>query len=225
MQSDFELHSAISEKISNITSGEVNGVTIIGSYLINNCPRNGSDIDLIVAVDNLENTELYKKDVIYKDNEIVDSMGRRKELNVNLGGYVLDLTYIDSFNTPNNPINDNYENAIGSALMGKTISGERMIDIFEISKKIDRYVDIRVDRLEVVSQKIEHAKDKLKTIDQVSLKSVYDLNRLVFIRECIGRKIFNHLGDKYADLIIPSFSELFREELEECGVEIKISKR
>ncbi|MBC7546849.1 hypothetical protein H7171_03845 [Candidatus Saccharibacteria bacterium] len=204
--------------------GDIDSISIIGSYLIEYRVREGSDIDLLVAVKDLDTTTVHFDEVFYKDVEIADSMGKRKELNTKLGGIALDVTVIDAFNKPNNPLTDAYENAIGTCLAAYPIYGRPLADVFPIADIISSYGNIRDTRLAIVDEKIGMTKQKIREQGRTDLHILYELQKYVFIRECIRNRVFNHLSIKHPDLSIPNFSETYAQDLESCGVQLKIGR-
>lgn len=205
--------------------GNVESMAIIGSYLIYKRLRPGSDIDVVVVVDSLDETEVRFGDVFYKDAFIEDSQGRRKELNIRLNEVPIDITIIDpdSTNEPNNPLTDYYENYLGLCLNGLTIYGKQFSDVLRTDQRIERYMEIRSRRLGLVEKKIDLTKQKIVEQERDDLHIIYELQRYVFIRECIARPVFNFLSIKHPEKSIPDFNEIFDNELASCGLELQIN--
>jgi len=217
-------HNEIVSFVRNSINGDINSISIIGSYLIDNKIRKGSDLDLLVTVRKLETTTVCFNDVFQKNVEIKDSMGKRREINTKFDGITLDITIIDSFNKPNNPLTDSYENAIGTCLAAMLIYGRPLREIFSINNVIEGYEKIRDERLNIVNKKIEITKQKIQEQGRNDLHNLYELEKYVFIRECIFKKVFNYLSVKHAELSIPDFNEIYRQDLKSCNILIKVEK-
>lgn len=217
-------HSEIADFVQGGVKGDIDSISIIGSYLIEHRIREGSDIDLLVAVKDLGATVVHFDEVFYKDVEIEDSMGKRKELNTKLSGIALDITVIDEFNQPNNPLTDAYENAIGTCLAACPIYGKPLSIVFPIADILSGYENIRDTRLAIVGEKIEMTKQKIRAQGRTDLHILYELQKYVFVRECIKNRVFNHLSIKHPDLSIPNFSEIYAQDLESCNVQLKIER-
>lgn len=200
-------------------------VAVIGSYTIEAALRPGSDIDIIVAVGDLDTTLVRFEKTVYKPGVAIrDSMGERIEINTPLNGTTLDVTIIDEFNTPNNPLTDAYENALGSCYHALTLSGMPLRDLFGLDDKIREYDAIRTSRLAIVEAKIASTKQKVVEQDRTDLHIIYELQKYIFIRECIRRKTFNRLSIKHPEQSIPDFDSVFADELATCGLTLAIGK-
>ena len=217
-------HPEIAEFIQGGVRGDIDSISIIGSYLIDHRIREGSDIDLLVAVKDLGATAVHFDEVFYKDVEIEDSMGKRKELNTKLGGVALDITVIDEFNQPNNPLTDAYENAIGTCLAAYPIYGKPLNEVFPIADIVSDYENIRDTRLAIVDEKIEMTKQKIREQGRTDLHILYELQKYIFVRECIRNRVFNHLSIKHPNLSISNFSEIYSQDLASCGVQLTIER-
>ncbi len=217
-------HLEITKFVQSGVQGDIDSISIIGSYLIENCPREGSDIDLLVAVKDLGATTVHFNEVFYKDAKIKDSMGERRELNTKLGGIALDVTVIDKFNQPNNPLTDAYENAIGTCLAAYPIYGKPLSEVFPIADIVANYENIRGTRLAIVDEKIEMTKQKIREQGRTDLHILYELQKYVFVRECIKNRVFNYLSIKHPDLSIPNFSEIYAQDLASCGVQLTVER-
>lgn len=216
-------HSEIANLIVNGVAGEVRSISIIGSYLIDESIREGSDIDLIVAVRDLGQTTVNFGDVFYKDVAVKDSMGERREVNTKLSGTTLDITVIDRFNTPNNPLTDGYENAIGSCLASLPIYGSSLREVFDLDGVVANYGHLQKPRQKIVDEKIASTKRKITEQGRTDLHILHELQKYTYIRECIGRGIFNRLGIKHPTDAIPDFTDVFESELAECGIALTVN--
>jgi hypothetical protein len=67
-------------------------------------------------------------------------------------------------------------------------------------------------------------KQKICEQGRTDLHILYELQKYVFVRECIRNRVFNHLSIKHPDLSIPNFSEIYAQDLESCGVQLKIER-
>lgn len=222
--SNVPTHPEIASFVQGGVRGDIDSISIIGSYLIDHRVREGSDIDLLVAVQNLGATVVHFENVFYKNVEIEDSMGRRIELNTKLGGIALDITVIDEFNRPNNPLTDAFENAIGTCLAAHTIYGKPLNEVFIIEDIVSDYENIRETRLAIVNEKIDMTKQKIREQGRTDLHILYELQKYVFVRECIRNKVFNHLSIKHPNLSVPNFSETYAQDLVSCGIQLKIER-
>lgn len=207
--------------------GRIKSVSIIGSYLINNSLRPGSDIDTVVVVDNLRETiASFGDKIFYKNTIIEDSQGRRQEVNVKLGNTPVDITIIDpgSTNPPNNPLTDYYENFLGICESGLAIYGQPLREVLNYENLVKEYDKVREYRLKLVDEKILLTERKIVEQGRDDLHIVYELQRYVFIRECIAGRVFNKLSIKRPELSVPGFDEIFSKELGKCGLTMSIKK-
>lgn len=214
---------SIARHVLEGVQGDVRSVSIIGSYLMSHNIRPGSDIDLVVVVRDLGSSALRFGSVIYKDNEINDPMGLRKEQNTSFKGVPLDVTLIDRFNTPSNPLTDNYENALGSFMGSLAIFGESLSDIFEIPRLMQEYDSIKEQRLTVILNKIDRTIAKIIEQDRLDFAIINELYRYIFLRECIQRSVFPQYGIKHPDTSVQGFNKLFIDELSDHGIMLDLS--
>lgn len=208
--------------------GDIKSISIIGSYLINKRLRPGSDIDTVIVVDDLDSTKVNFGDkIFYKNTIIEDSQGKRQELNVKFNNIPIDITVLDpnTINPPNNPLTDYYENLLGLCESGHTIYGSSLREVIKLDERVAHYDTIRENRLKLVEEKTNLTKRKILEQGRDDLYIIYELQRYIFIRECISRKIFNRLSMKHPEQSIPDFEDVFTHELGECGLSIKISRK
>lgn len=223
MENEIEVCSFINESISN----DIRSTSAIGSYAVDRCVRPGSDIDLVIVVDALDEVEISLPTVFYKEpRRIVDPEGERIEMNAKTSnGETLDITVIDHFNTPNNPLVDWYENHIGWCKNAICLQGEQLSDIFSLGGLVNEYQKLRGKRLQQVNEKIEMTEKKILEQDRTDLHIIYELQKYVFIREIISRGLFNRLSIKHAEDSIPDFNEVFNDELEKkCRLQLNINR-
>ena len=217
----------LADFIESGVDANVKSISIIGSYLIDKCLRPGSDIDTVVVVENLDNTTANFDDkLFYKNTIIEDSQGRRQEMNAKLDGVPIDITIIDpdSTNPPNNPLTDYYENFLGLCESGLAIYGEPLRDVLNYEDRVREYDKVREHRLRLVDEKIALTQEKILEQGRDDLHIIYELQRYVFIRECIAGRVFNRLSIKRPELSIPRFNDIFTRELGKCGLSLAISK-
>ncbi len=219
----MDIEKKIVEYIKNSVVADIKSISIIGSYTLERKLRNGSDIDLVVVVDNLKNVKINFDNIFYKMTKMVDSQGKRIELNTKLEGVVLDVTLIDSFNEPNSPLTDWYENHIGWCENSLCIYGTPMPDLFDLEQRKREYEALRAKRLALVDEKIEMTERKIRDQDRRDLHILYELQNYIFIREIIRRRLFNRQSLKHPEDAIPNFKEIYARELrEKCGLELKL---
>lgn len=205
---------------------DIKSISIIGSYLIDKRVRPGSDIDTVVVVDDLDSARAdFNGKVFYKNTAIEDSQGRRQELNTKLSNIPIDITIIDprSTNPPNNPLTDYYENFLGICESGLSIYGQSLREVLDYDNRVIEYESIRDHRLRLVEEKIELTREKIIRQKRSDLHILYEMQRYVFIRECIAHRVFNKLSIKRPELSIPGFDKIFVEELGRCGILLTIS--
>lgn len=219
------------KKLANFLAGGVDGnilsISIIGSYLINDSVRHGSDIDTVIVVDKLDSTKVnFDGKIFYKNTIIEDSQGKRQELNTKFDGIPIDITVIDPYSTnpPNNPLTDYYENFLGLCESGKAIYGKSLREALRYDELVRHYDVIREKRLRLVNEKIDLTKRKITDQGRNDLHIIYELQRYIFIRECVARRIFNRLSIKHPEQSVPNFNEIFRSELKDCGIDLVITK-
>lgn len=219
-------HEQLANYLRSGVEGDVESISIIGSYLIDLCVRPGSDIDTVVVVNDLEEAEVqFDGDIFYKNTIVEDSQGRRQELNTKLEGVPIDVTVIDpeSTNPPNNPLTDYYENFLGLCESGYPIYGDSLKEVLKYDEKVAHYDAIRNQRLELVDEKLKLTKDKILEQGRNDLHIIYELQRYTFIRECIARRIFNKWSIKHPERSIPDFNEVFHRQLGQCGLALTIA--
>jgi predicted nucleotidyltransferase len=217
------IEKKIVEYIRKSVTADIKSISIIGSYTLERKLRSGSDIDLVVVVEDLENISLDFDNIFYKMTKMVDSQGERIELNTKLEGVVLDVTLIESFNDPNNPLTDWYENHIGWCENSLCIYGTSMPDLFNLKQRKHEYKSIREKRLALVEEKIEMTERKIRDQNRRDLHIFYELQNYIFIREIIRRGLFNRQSLKHPSDAIPYFEELYALELKEkCGLELRL---
>jgi len=220
-------HDRLATFLLGGVSGEVQSVSIIGSYLIDHRLRPGSDIDTVIVVDDLEATRASFGDkIFYKNTLIEDSQGRRQEMNAKLDGVPVDITIIDpdSTNPPNNPLTDYYENFLGLCLSGYPIYGRSLKEVLKYNERVKHYDTIRDMRLRLVEEKIALTKQKITDQQRDDLHIIYELERYVFIRECIARRVFNTLSIKHPEKSVPDFNAIFEQDLADCGLMVAVSR-
>ena len=83
---------------------------------------------------------------------------------------------------------------------------------------------VRDRRLRLVEEKIDLTREKIINQRRSDLHIIYEMQRYVFIRECISQRIFNRLSIKRPELSIPEFDEIFARELGLCGISLAISR-
>lgn len=219
----MDIEKKIVEYIRKSVTADIKSISIIGSYILERKLRSGSDIDVVVVVDDLENVKLSFNNIFYKMTKMVDSQGERVELNTKLEGVVLDVTLIDFFNEPNNPLTDWYENHIGWCENSLCIYGTSMPDLFNLDRRKREYKSIREKRLALVEEKIEMTERKIRDQYRRDLHILYELQNYIFIREIIRRGLFNRQSLKHPGDAIPDFEELYASELKEkCGLELRL---
>lgn len=219
----MDIENKIVKYIRKSVTADIKSISIIGSYTLERKLRSGSDIDLVVVVEDLENISLDFDNIFYKMTKMVDSQGERIELNTKLEDVVLDVTLIDSFNEPNNPLTDWYENHIGWCQNSLCIYGTSMPDLFNLKQRKHEYKSIREKRLALVEEKIEMTERKIRDQNRRDLHILYELQNYIFIREIIRRGLFNRQSLKHPADVIPDFEELYAHELKEkCGLELQL---
>lgn len=203
---------------------EIKSISIIGSYTIDREVKPGSDIDVVVVVCDIHKTLLKFENIFYKYIvKVNDSEGERIELNTKLDDIVLDVTIIDQFNVPNNPLTDWYENHLGWCEQSICIWGKPMQILFNLVELKSKYKSIRLNRLSLVNEKIEMTIEKITKQGRRDLHIIYELQKYIFIREIITRQLFNRLCVKHADDAIPNFNLIFEKELrDKCGLKLEL---
>ena len=219
----MDIESRIVEYIRKSVTADIKSISIIGSYTLERKIRSGSDIDLVVAVEDLENVSLGFDNIFYKMSKMVVSQGERIELNTKLDRVVLDVALIDSFNEPNNPLTDWYENHIGWCENSLCIYGTPMPKLFNLDRRKRKYKSIREKRLALVEEKIDTTERKIRDQNRRDLHILYELQNYIFIREIIRHGLFNRQSLKHPSDAIPDFEELYTLELKEkCGLELRL---
>jgi len=221
--SNLEFENKIVNYIRDSVKAKIKSISIIGSYTIERRVRAGSDIDVVVVVDSIENIKVSFDNIFYKLTSIEDSQGRRIELNTKLDGIVLDVTILDNFPAPNNPLTDWYENHLGWCEGSICIYGTTFPELFDLSRLKKEYVNIREKRLKLVEEKILMTESKIKDQGRRDLHIIYELQSYIFIREVIKSNLFNRLSLKHPEATIPEFNKIFEKELSnKCNVTISI---
>ncbi len=221
--SNTEFEDRIVKYIRQSIETYIKSIAIIGSYTIERRIRAGSDIDVVVVVDNLNNLIVNFDNIFYKQTSIDDSQGKRIELNTKLDDVVIDITIIDRFNSPNNPLTDWYENHLGWCEYSLCIYGVTFSELFDLKRLKKEYENIRGKRLSLVEEKIKLTERKIKEQARRDLHIIYELQRYIFIREVIKRKLFNRFSLKHPGITIPDFNQIFCNELRyKCCIKITI---
>ena len=226
-KSNTVIHDELANFLVDRIDADIKSISIIGSYLIDRCVGPGSDIDTVVVVGDLDSAKAEFHDkIFYKNTIIEDSQGRRQEMNVRFGEIPIDITIIDpdSTNPPNNPLTDYYENFLGLCKSGLSIYGGSLRETLDYDSRIIEYENVRDRRLRLVEEKIDLTREKIINQRRSDLHIIYEMQRYVFIRECISQRIFNRLSIKRPELSIPEFDEIFARELGLCGISLAISR-
>lgn len=205
---------------------KVVAIGAIGSYARFGEIRPGSDIDVVVVVEQLPSDLHCATLALYKYGRVLDPQGERLEFNSRLdNGTVVDVTLIDHFNRPNNPMRDYYENHLGWCGASRTLFGPHLRDVFGLEELVAKYEEIRVQRLELVEEKLASTKLKIREQGRLDLHVLVELQQFIFIREVIRSKKFNSQSIKHADDVIPGFTALFERELrDDCGIDLRVSR-
>ena len=220
-------HKELAQFLAEGIKGDIKSISIIGSYLLDKTVRPGSDIDTVIVVSDLRSALAdYGGKIFYKDTVIEDSQGKRQEMNVKFGGVPIDITILDpnSTNPPNNPLTDYYENFLGLCESGLSIYGQSLREALNYEERVKAYHAVREHRLSLVEEKLELTRRKIAEQDREDLHIIYELQRYVFIRECIRNRIFNRFSIKRPELSIPNFNEIFARELRQCALKLTIAK-
>lgn len=204
---------------------DIKAIGVIGSYTTSRSVRPGSDIDVVVVVADLGKLAGPSAEALHKMGRVVDPQGERFEFNTKMNGMTVDVTVIDRFNTPNNPLRDLYENHLGWCESAMAIYGPPLSEVFEIDVLKSRYAKIRERRLAQVHDKIASTKQKILYQRRRDLHVLFELQQFVFIREVIESGIFNRQSIKHAPDVIPGFDRIFADELRrDCGVSLIIDQ-
>lgn len=220
-------HEQLADYLRSGVEGDVKSISIIGSYLIDMNVRAGSDIDTVIVVDDLDIARVqFGDDIFYKNTVIEDSQGRRQELNTKLEGVPIDITVLDpeSTNPPNNPLTDYYENFLGLCESGYAIYGDSLREVLQYDERVAHYDTIRDHRLSLVEEKIALTMNKITDQGRSDLHIIYELQRYIFIRECIARRVFNRWSIKHPERSIPDFQDVFNRHLGQCGIALTIAR-
>ncbi len=222
----MKIEKQIIDYIQKNIDSQVESISIIGSYVLSRKLRNGSDIDVVVVVRDIANAIIKFDEIFYKQaRKIIDSQGERIELNVKLDNLILDITIIDRFNKPNNPLLDHYENHIGWCKNALCIYGTPMKTLLDLDNKILLYEKIRLKRLSLVEEKIKITKSKILNQHRRDLHILYELQNYIFIREIIKQHIFNKQSIKHPEDSIPNFNQIYSDELKrDCGIIIEVKE-
>ena len=96
--------------------------------------------------------------------------------------------------------------------------------ILNYEDRVQEYDKVHEYRLQLVEEKIALTQEKILEQGRDDLHIIYELQRYVFIRECIAGRVFNRLSIKRPDLSIPGFNDIFARELGRCGLSLTISR-
>lgn len=114
--------------------------------------------------------------------------------------------------------------AINPTFGGLAIYGKPLRKILNYEDRVQEYDKVREYRLQLVEEKIALTQEKILEQGRDDLHIIYELQRYVFIRECIAGRVFNRLSIKRPDLSIPGFNDIFARELGRCGLSLTISR-
>lgn len=103
--------------------------------------------------------------------------------------------------------------AIDPTFGGLAIYGEPLRKILDYEDRVQEYDKVREYRLQLVEEKIALTQEKILEQGRDDLHIIYELQRYVFIRECIAGRVFNRLSIKRPNLSIPGFNDIFAREL------------
>lgn len=220
--SNVEFEDKIVSYVFKSIKAKIRSISIIGSYTIDRKVRLGSDIDTVIVIENLNNITVNFDNIFYKFTTIDDSEGRRIELNTKLENTVLDITIIDEFSHPNNPLTDWYENHLGWCENAICIFGTPFSELFDLKERKKEYAKLRKKRLGLVEEKIEMTERKIIDQKRRDLHIMYELQTYIFIREIINRRLFNRLSIKHPNDAILDFDNIYKSELSKCGVILQI---
>lgn len=78
-------------------------------------------------------------------------------------------------------------------------------------------------KIGLVEEKIQLTKNKILEQGRNDLHIIYELQRYIFIRECIARRVFNRWSIKHPERSIPDFKEVFDRHLGQCGILLTIA--